>query len=114
MNYVIRVLSTGQNYIFVLLALLIFSACSTTPQPQASLESFSNIASVDIETSDSQSSLEAIYGGKVIVYKPESGFAILGFTEDQAKLTTLTTDPNIDALESPEFSALGNNAWGAK
>ncbi len=108
MNYIVKVLSNGQKYIFVLLVLLILSACSVSSVPTED-NKITQLATITISSSDQQANIEKIYGGQAIVFKPEAGFAILGFKEDQ--LTTLTTDPNA-AVKSPEVSIAGTAAWG--
>ena len=107
MNYIIKVLSNGQKYIFVLLALMILSACSVSSVPTE--DKITQLATISIKTSDTQANLEKMYGAKAVVFRPEAGFAILGFKEGQ--LTTLSTSPNA-TVKSPEVSALGVNAWG--
>ena len=72
---------------------------------------FSSVASVDIAADMSQAELEATYGGSAIVFRPEAGFAVLGFSEEQAALTTLATDTNQDTFTTPEVSAGGHGAW---
>ncbi len=107
MNYIVKVLSNGQKYIFVLLALLVLSACSVSSVPTE--DKITQLATLQISTSDTQVNIEKMYGAKAVVFRPEAGFAILGFKEGQ--LTTLATDPNA-TIKSPEVSALGVNAWG--
>ncbi len=108
MNYIVKVLSGGQRYIFVLLVLLILSACSVSSVPTED-NKITQLASVAISGSDTQSDIEQTYGGQAIVFKPEAGFAILGFKEGQ--LTTLVTDPNAP-VATPAISMAGVNAWG--
>ena len=109
MNYVIKVLSNGQKYIFVLLALLILSACSTTPPVNPTFKP-NHLATLSISKTETKANLEKTYGGKALVFRPEAGFAILGFTEHPG-LTTLSIEDNVP-LSSPEATALGANAWG--
>lgn len=95
---------------------LLLAACASNQSPSLaessqSEEAFSHIATVKIDPSASKLDLEALYGGTVVSFKPEAGFAVLGFQEEQAALTTLATSPNQDALNSPEVSAAGYNAW---
>jgi thermitase len=105
-NYIIK----GKKYIFALLVLIVLSACSTTPpQPKEAFEP-SHLATVSISNTESQANLEATYGAKALVFRPEAGFAILGF-DDQPQLSTLATEPNA-SVASPEVSAQGSNAWG--
>ncbi|MCA9839638.1 MAG: S8 family serine peptidase [Trueperaceae bacterium] len=59
----------------------------------------------------SQADLEKAYGGKAIIFKPEAGFAILGFSKEAGELSTLTTSVNQNALTTPEVNASGFSAW---
>jgi hypothetical protein len=89
------------------------------------------IATVDISHSDSQSAIAAAYGGDVIVWRPDAGFAILGIAEPADAIGTLgrpddrpgarptrprpaNAAPNRDAFSVPQFddaAALSVNAW---
>ena len=97
---------------------LLLAACSTTSTPELNPETenspaaaFAYVATTKINDDASQAEIEAVYGGSAIVFKPEAGFAILGFSETEASLTTLATDPNTGAFSSPEVSASGVDAW---
>jgi subtilisin family serine protease len=102
-NYIVK----GKKYIFALLALFVLSACSVSSV--LTDEKITQLATVLISNSDQKPDIEKLYGGKAIAFKPEAGFAILGFKEGQ--LTTLTTDPNA-AVATPAVSIAGVNAWG--
>jgi hypothetical protein len=91
--------------------LLILAACSSVQAPTNGTTDFYYIASVDIKTTAKQADIEKTYGGKAVVFKPEAGFAILGFSKEAGELTTLSTDPNQNVLKAPEVSAAGFNAW---
>jgi subtilisin family serine protease len=106
MNYIVK----GRKYIFALLVLIILSACGTKSPPQPSSFNPTQLATVSIAVNDTKANLENLYGGKVLMFQPKSGFAVLGF-DDAPKLSTLSTEPNAD-VASPEVSALGGNAWG--
>jgi hypothetical protein len=112
LNYIVKVLSSGQKYIFVLLTLFILNACSVSPVPTE--QSVDQVATISIQSSDQQADIEKQYGGKAIVFRPEAGFAILGFSEGQ--LSSLNTTANQDvykitALGSRTWAG-GKNAWG--
>jgi hypothetical protein len=91
--------------------LLILAACSTGPAPQQPSDAFVSVASVEIAADATQAEIEKEFGGTAFIFKPEAGFAILGFKEGQ--LTTLNTTTNIGNYASPEVSASGRNAWAA-
>ena len=102
------------RWLLLSLLSLLLAACSTNSAPL--LEStpeptdFAYVAKADISADASQAEIEAMYGGSTIVFKPDAGFAILGFSEDEAALTTLSTDPNQDAFSTP-VTAQGFDAW---
>jgi thermitase len=95
-----------------LLGLLLLAACSQTPTPHPSTEtedSFEKVTTVSIHSTDTEASLEAKYGGKVILFNKEAGLAMLGFSGGE--LTVLTTTTNQGAFATPEVSAAGSRAW---
>lgn len=98
------------RYLWMSLLLVVLAACSSTA-PVPNQNDIQQIATIKISVSDTQSSIEAKYGAKAIVFHPEAGFAILGFTAGQDTLTALATDPNIDTFASPEVTASGTSAW---
>ncbi|MCA9838683.1 MAG: S8 family serine peptidase [Trueperaceae bacterium] len=87
------------------------AACSTTPAPFQK-EDFAYVGTVKIDSSESVASLEKMYGGKVILHKPEAGLAIMGFSQAEGELTTLTTEENVE-LASPEMHASGTSSWAS-
>lgn len=94
-----------------LVATLAFlTACSTTTAPQANTEPY-YIASVKIDKTATESQVKAQFGGSIISFKPEAGFAILGLSKTEGELTTLDTALNQNAFASPEVSAAGYSAW---
>ncbi|MCA9836176.1 MAG: S8 family serine peptidase [Trueperaceae bacterium] len=102
------------NLRFVLLVLLIgvLSACSTSELPtQANEPSPSHLTTVQISAADTRADVEARYGGSVLVFRPEAGFAILGLDQEEGELSTLATETSEDAFSSPEVSASGYSAW---
>ncbi len=99
-------------FIWSLLALL--TACSTVTRVDIEpVEETKHVylATVNITSEDSPESLMAKYGGEVVSFLPEAGFAVLGFSKEEGELTTLDTSVNQDALASPEVTASGRSAW---
>jgi subtilisin family serine protease len=96
----------------VLLALLsVLAACSTvTPVVPGEDFEVASVATVTVQPSDTEQGVAAKYGAKVITFKPEAGFAVLGFAKGQ--LTALNTTVNADFFAHPEVQASGKNAWG--
>ena len=95
------------------MAALFLTACNTVQAPQVNqpANDFTYITSVDLEPGVTQSELEAIYGGEVVLFDAEEGFAVLGFTQEEGALTTLSTSRNQDTFNSPELGAQGARAW---
>lgn len=100
-------------YIRSLLAavfILIFAACSDSslfPSQQTAEgapERFDYALSVDISADSSRAEIERRYGGHVVVWHPEAGFAVLGL-QDAGELHTLGVQENKDAFKVPEFAA---------
>jgi hypothetical protein len=93
--------------------ILLLTACSEPVSVSSPAAPITHVASVDIDATVSQAELEAIYNASVILYRPEAGFAVLGFSEAAAQLTTLAKDVNKNAFSIPaaEVTAAGWNAW---
>ena len=116
----VKQFAESQHRLFRLLSfagLLVFlAACSSNtappepPQVQSSGD-FAYVAPVDISADVTAAELEASYGGSIILYKPDSGFAVLGFTKEAGELSTLATAPNQGTVQSPAANAAGHNAW---
>lgn len=95
------------------ITLFVLAACSngsSVPEP-SDIAEFSAVALVDISAGIGKAELEALHGGSAIVFRPEAGFAVLGFSEAQAALTTLATDPSENVFAAPEITAAGVDAW---
>ncbi len=105
MNHVV---SNPLRLSLLVLIILLFAACSSTPAPTNS--SFDYVASVKLNEADSKTAIEAAYGGKAFIFDKEAGFAMLGFSKEAAELSTLTTETNIDRFSSP-VNAAGFSAW---
>ena len=96
----------------LVVALVAFlGACSTTTAPQT--KPFDYVASVDISASDTQAAVEARYGGQAFIFDTKAGFAMLGFSAEEAQLTTLATSSNTNALETPSLEIAGYSAWAS-
>jgi thermitase len=83
---------------------------------------FDKILTVSITSSDLRSSVEKLYGGKVVTWHPESSFATLGLSTTVAnalkastKIIALETNKNL--IRPPETSknaaALGTATWSS-
>ena len=105
MNYVLPL----QKLLLCSLILLALAACTTkAPQINTSNPNDPNfIASIKIDTSTQKADLEALYGGEVLLFEPNDGFAILGFSDQEAQLTTLGTERNLKTFGVAESQAPG-------
>jgi hypothetical protein len=77
-------------------ALVALSSCSSfQATPSAQSESFGYVLTVSVEATESAQNLEQRYAGRVLVFHPEEGFAILGVNQAPD-----STDPAVQGLES--------------
>lgn len=106
-----RVLKRILFSILTIGVILFTAACSNTALPSQDSE-FAYVGTVKIDASQGVESLELMYGGKVIMHKPDAGLAIMGFSESEGELTTLAVEKNIK-LSSPGAHASGNSAWSS-
>jgi thermitase len=80
-------------------------------------ERYSQSTTVDISADADRRAVEAQYGGKVVVWQPEEGFAILGSNKPFKPLAGLNASavvatPNLDAMSLPEtVNSAGASAW---
>ena len=96
--------------VFLLVALVACSRSDVTP-PKSAPERFDYSLSVDISAQASRAEVEARYGGQVVVWRPEAGFAVLGL-HSTGELRTLGAKENKDAFEVPEYAAQGFDGGG--
>jgi subtilisin family serine protease len=103
-----------------LLVLIILTACGSVSTPQISTPGedrgrYDYTLSVDISSDDQQADIEDLYGGDIILWRPEAGFAILGLYADSMSEFSLLSgaEANQDAIQAPEVaaSAEGYDAW---
>jgi thermitase len=107
-HYVMKI-----SRLLLLLGLLLLAACNQSPTLQTNTDTdFERVATVTISSADTEASLEAQYGGKVILFRPEAGLAMLGFHDQPGQLIALTTTTNQNTFGTPEVTAAGSGAWG--
>jgi len=105
-----------------LAAILALAACSTNPVPDEGSSGWASdqvpyIATVDISAEATEAELEQMYGGQVQLFAPEAGFAVMGFSEEESELTTLTLSLNaeisiVGLVDTGETTgANGNSSW---
>lgn len=92
--------------ILIFLVALFLVACDATAPTPPAAQDFKYVTSVEISASTDQAELEAKYGGTAFVFRPEAGFAILGFDEPG-----LSTQRNEDVFMTPEVASHGRGVW---
>jgi len=112
----------ASGWLWAGILVLLLAACGTLEAPSGDVAPLRHvtIATVDISDTDAPEAIAAAYGGDVITWLPEAGFAVLGFhaTPDGIRsLSTDDTDLNQDVVGVPdeladdEVEAAGVNAW---
>lgn len=101
----------------ILLPLVTFTGCGTVQEltqggkvqhlAAASLE-YAYTAMVSVNAGESLSALETRCKGKILVYKPENGFALVGYTRDTD--APVSVRPNLE-LNKASFLGGGQLAW---
>ncbi len=90
--------------------LLVLTACNTYSEPQRALpdapEQFDASLSVEIDASATRAEVERAYDGKIVVWEPEAGFAVLGLERGLRPLSA-DADPNRNVFSIPEAKAEG-------
>ncbi len=98
---------------WLLSALMVsLSSCNlgSSPEVGSPAPNFSTLTTVDIGPDATPAELEARYGGSVVLFDAEAGFAVLGFAETTG-LTTLSLEQNQNAFALPELGVAGVRAW---
>jgi len=127
----------ASGWLWAGILVLLLAACGTlethlpSTEPVHTANQHAYIATVDISDTDTREAIAAAYGGDVVVWRPEAGFAILGLTTPDEGIGTLgrpadgpgarptrpmpaNAAPNHDAFSAPRFddaAALSVNAW---
>ena len=102
--------------ILTLLLTVTLTACSTieadtTHTLSGHNERFDRSLTVSVAPGAERAAIETQYGGRVVVWHPEEGFAILGL-QDTGGLQTLGADNNRNVFKAPEIKASGINGSG--
>jgi hypothetical protein len=113
-HYIRRPLSKYKPLWFVTLVtlLLVLTACITTPLPTSEQSEFNHLTTIPISAIDKQADIENMYGAKAIVFRPEAGFAILGFSEGRGQLSALTISPNAIVNTPAKTMKITSSVWG--
>lgn len=94
---------------FLALMLTGLIACSARPQ----VERYSHSLSVSLNPGDTVQQIKNRYQGDIIVWRPEAGFAILGFHERDDISLQSDADTNQNAVGTPEVAASGLETWSS-
>ncbi len=111
-----RVVINPLKIVFLWSLLLFLAACSTELVPVIGTVDETRhvyLSTIEITAEDSPESLMAKYGGEVVSFIPEAGFAVLGFSKEEGELSTLTTTTNQNTFASPEVTMGGFSAWAS-
>lgn len=95
----------------VLLFSLIVTACSPPESAVIPADAHHYLSTIDITEDAIQADIEQLYGGNSVLFEPDLGFAVLGFSQAEGELVTLAKERNQDAFEVAE--AQGRSAWAS-
>ncbi len=90
-------------------ALLLVACGSVQNAPSSTSDSPEYVLTVDISSSDTVADLETLYSGKVVLWQPADGFAVLGLDHAPSNLSALATS----SLETNpgKFWSNAKQAW---
>ena len=123
MKYFVKRLKYMFKPTFSVVGLAMLAACSSV-QPELPADtsntlekaSYDYSLSVEIDASSRPREVAARYGGEIVVWRPEAGFAILGLGESGAfstqSLGSVTVEPNQDQVAAPEAEVEASSVWG--
>ena len=116
MKYVLN-LSLALRSSFTLSLALLAACSSVQPKlPEANPTTHTHSLSVDIDASSRQADIEARYGGDVVVWRPEAGFAVLGLSGEETlstqNLEGAAVEPSRDEVAAPEAEVEASSVWG--
>lgn len=105
-----------RNRIVVLLLTLIMvlSACGRSPTPAVDAPtSYTHALTISITPQDTPEEIEAHYDATVVVWAPESDFAILGLNRSPEALNVLSSriEANANLFMAPEVDTAGWQLW---
>jgi thermitase len=107
--------------IATLITTSLLAACNTAPQLEVAQipERYEQTTTVQINTDSDQAAIEAQYDGKVVVWQPEAGFAVVGLHQASVGLHQAsvglqagTGTANMNAMRVPEnVNGSGYASW---
>jgi len=95
---------------FLALLLVGLLACSENVPER---ERYSYSLSVNVAPGETPQIIKERYQAKVVVWRPEAGFAILGFHESNGIALQSGADTNQNAIHTPEAAASGLETWSS-
>ena len=103
----------AQIGVLAAIGLVTLGACSTLEaQPQADLSagslSYDYVLSQKITVTETQASLERRLGGRIVVFQPQAGFAVLGFRKGDAGLQNPEIASRLESNKAAFFSVRPN------
>ncbi|NJK45301.1 MAG: hypothetical protein HC933_14425 [Pleurocapsa sp. SU_196_0] len=115
-------ISVSQSLLAMAFGTLALVSCGTQPQPAPEtpstplttrMPSAESAFTVSVSSSDTMQSIEAKHGGKVVVWRPDRGFAVLGL-ETGVKSSALRAQSGAGSNPEPNhdrFLASGVRTW---
>jgi thermitase len=96
--------------LLVLTALLLVACSSVQNAPSSASNSPEYSLTVDINSTDTIADLETRYGGKVVIWQPEDGYAVLGLNQAPALQSLAVTSAVLETNQA-KFWSNAKQAW---
>ncbi|WP_309571341.1 S8 family serine peptidase [Deinococcus sp.] len=101
-----------------ILTLAILAGCAQTTLSSAPPAAFPYTSAVPVGIADTQGSIEQRYGGQVVVWRPEAGFAVLGLSHQAGHTlaaqalgsAAVSVEPNVNVYDASGTSS----AWSGQ
>lgn len=95
----------------ILTASLTLSGCATTPVAPASDAAYAKLLTLKIDPSTSAQALEQRTGGRLVIFKPEAGFAVLGLDRAHSQLSAQARQGGALEDNPGAFHLTGGTLW---
>jgi hypothetical protein len=86
------------RYLLFILTLFLVACSSEHPGATAVSDNPDYSLTVAITPNDTPAELEARYGGKVVIWQPQDGYAVLGLDSSSDLYASATLEPNKDVF----------------
>ncbi len=104
-----------QPILLSLLSAWFLSACGALPTQQtSSQQDFEYVLTAKITSTDNQEQIAAAYGGKILSWHPEEGFAVVGSNQKRLELQASQNNGSVSSNKNSTASsvmALGTSTW---